>query len=231
MFLRVVLEHSANPEDGCRRLFVFASHRDAEDRFPLLLMASALSGLLGTNTLALQLILGRAEEGPSELNRYLQSSCGVSLRALQEMQRRDAEDRGETLRRISLALDSLGPLAPALLEAVRDVLMQGASLSSRAVWLTLQDGGVALHTVAFERGLQNVSSLGRPAPPSARAHHGVQGGSIRRDVFLFHAVQQVERVLNLGDLYVESGQTLQGSFSGVSKISVASKYSLELGSI
>ena len=36
---------------------------------------------------------------------------------------------------------------------------------------------------------------------------------------------------NLGDLYAESGQTLQGSFSAVSKPNFASKYSLELGSI
>ena len=32
---------------------------------------------------------------------------------------------------------------------------------------------------------------------------------------------------DLGDLYAESGQTLQGSFSSVSKPYVASKYSLE----
>ena len=32
---------------------------------------------------------------------------------------------------------------------------------------------------------------------------------------------------NLGDLYAESGQTLQGSFSAVSKPNFASKYSLE----
>ena len=31
----------------------------------------------------------------------------------------------------------------------------------------------------------------------------------------------------LGDLYAESGQTLQGSFSAVSKPNFASKYSLE----
>ena len=36
---------------------------------------------------------------------------------------------------------------------------------------------------------------------------------------------------DLGDLYAASGQTLQGSFSAVSKPIVASKYSLELGSI
>ena len=35
----------------------------------------------------------------------------------------------------------------------------------------------------------------------------------------------------LGDLYAESGQTLQGSFSAVSKPKFANKYSLELGSI
>ena len=33
--------------------------------------------------------------------------------------------------------------------------------------------------------------------------------------------------LHLGDLYAESGQTLQGSFSAVSKPNFASKYSLE----
>ena len=33
---------------------------------------------------------------------------------------------------------------------------------------------------------------------------------------------------NLGDLYAESGQTLPGSFSAVSKLKFASKYSLEL---
>ena len=33
--------------------------------------------------------------------------------------------------------------------------------------------------------------------------------------------------LDLGDLYAESGQTLQGSFSAVSKPNFASKYSLE----
>ena len=32
---------------------------------------------------------------------------------------------------------------------------------------------------------------------------------------------------HLGDLYAESGQTLQGSFSAVSKPNFASKYSLE----
>ena len=32
---------------------------------------------------------------------------------------------------------------------------------------------------------------------------------------------------HLGDLYAESGQTLRGSFSAVSKPNVASKYSLE----
>ena len=39
------------------------------------------------------------------------------------------------------------------------------------------------------------------------------------------------KLTNLGDLYAESGQTLQGAFSAVSKPNVASKYSLELGSI
>ena len=34
-------------------------------------------------------------------------------------------------------------------------------------------------------------------------------------------------LLHLGDLYAESGQTLQGSFSAVSKPNFASKYSLE----
>ena len=37
-----------------------------------------------------------------------------------------------------------------------------------------------------------------------------------------------KRVRHLGDLYAESGQTLQGSFSAVSKPNFASKYSLEL---
>ena len=32
---------------------------------------------------------------------------------------------------------------------------------------------------------------------------------------------------DLGDLYAESGQTVQGSFSAVSKTSFAAKYSLE----
>ena len=36
---------------------------------------------------------------------------------------------------------------------------------------------------------------------------------------------------NLGDLYAESGQTLQGSFSAGSKPNFATKYVLELGSI
>jgi len=35
------------------------------------------------------------------------------------------------------------------------------------------------------------------------------------------------RYLYLGDLYAESGQTLQGSFSAVSKPNVASTYSSE----
>ena len=38
-------------------------------------------------------------------------------------------------------------------------------------------------------------------------------------------------MVNLVDLYTKSGQTLQGSFSAVSKPNFASKYSLELGSI
>ena len=33
-------------------------------------------------------------------------------------------------------------------------------------------------------------------------------------------------ILNMGDLYAESGQTLQGSFSAVSKPNFASKYSV-----
>ena len=33
--------------------------------------------------------------------------------------------------------------------------------------------------------------------------------------------------VDLGDLYAESGQTLQGSFSAVSKPNFASKYALE----
>ena len=37
--------------------------------------------------------------------------------------------------------------------------------------------------------------------------------------------------LHLEDLYAESGQTSQGSFSAVSKPNFASKYSLELGSV
>ena len=36
---------------------------------------------------------------------------------------------------------------------------------------------------------------------------------------------QDERLADLGDLYTESGQTLQGSFSAVSKPDFASKYS------
>ena len=37
----------------------------------------------------------------------------------------------------------------------------------------------------------------------------------------------VRRVRHLGDLYTESGQTLKGSFSAVSKLNFASKYALE----
>ena len=44
-------------------------------------------------------------------------------------------------------------------------------------------------------------------------------------------VLQRLRTLNLGDLYTESGQTLQGWFSAVSKPNFAIKYSLELGSV
>ena len=39
--------------------------------------------------------------------------------------------------------------------------------------------------------------------------------------------QHPQLVADLGDLYAESGQTLQGSFSAVSKPNFASKYSLE----
>ena len=38
---------------------------------------------------------------------------------------------------------------------------------------------------------------------------------------------EVELRKDLGDLYAESGQTLRGSFSAVSKQNFASKYSLE----
>ena len=45
------------------------------------------------------------------------------------------------------------------------------------------------------------------------------------------AVQECAEIsryrMDLGDLYTESGQTLQGSFSAVSKPKVASKYSVE----
>ena len=47
------------------------------------------------------------------------------------------------------------------------------------------------------------------------------------------ALSRVEAIIEyLGDLdlYAESGQTLEGSFSAVSKPNFASKYSLELGS-
>ena len=37
--------------------------------------------------------------------------------------------------------------------------------------------------------------------------------------------------VHLGDLYAESGQTLQGLFSAVSKPNFASKYSLETGTL
>merc|ERR1712094_69686 len=40
-------------------------------------------------------------------------------------------------------------------------------------------------------------------------------------------VQTLQIAQNLGDLYAESGQTLQGSFSVVSKPNSGSKYSLE----
>ena len=36
-----------------------------------------------------------------------------------------------------------------------------------------------------------------------------------------------KKLLDLGDLYAENGQTLQGSFSAVSKPNFANKYSLE----
>ena len=50
-----------------------------------------------------------------------------------------------------------------------------------------------------------------------------------RDLEPLHLlVHQLELpLLHLGDLYAESGQTLQGSFSAVSKPNFASKYSLE----
>ena len=38
---------------------------------------------------------------------------------------------------------------------------------------------------------------------------------------------KVEMLADLGDLYTESGQTLQGSFSAVSKQNFASKYAFE----
>ena len=47
--------------------------------------------------------------------------------------------------------------------------------------------------------------------------HRMQESQIQRDV----------RMIHLGDLYTESGQTLQSSFSAVSKPNFASKYALE----
>ena len=47
----------------------------------------------------------------------------------------------------------------------------------------------------------------------------------RLDVEEISRYDEVEE--NLGDLYAESGQTLQGSFSAVSNPNFASKYSLE----
>ena len=40
-------------------------------------------------------------------------------------------------------------------------------------------------------------------------------------------VRDLQRQANLGDLYAESGQTSQGSFSAVSKPKFASKYAFE----
>ena len=41
----------------------------------------------------------------------------------------------------------------------------------------------------------------------------------------------IDPTVYLGDLSAESGQTLQGSFSAVSKLNFTSKYSLELDGI
>ena len=48
------------------------------------------------------------------------------------------------------------------------------------------------------------------------------------DLPVFAMVLDRSCCMHLGDLYAESGQTLQGSFSAVSKPNFASKYSLEL---
>ena len=47
----------------------------------------------------------------------------------------------------------------------------------------------------------------------------------------FRGEAHAPRGTDLRDLYAESGQTLQGSLTAVSKPNFASKYSLELGSI
>ena len=60
---------------------------------------------------------------------------------------------------------------------------------------------------------------------------GLLRGCIDADLFVYrihYATLQWLTQLYLGDLYAESGHTLEGSFSAVSKPNFASKYSLEL---
>ena len=49
-------------------------------------------------------------------------------------------------------------------------------------------------------------------------------------LFPMKSKDQKSTPVNLGDLYTESGQTLQGSFSAVSKPNFGSRYSLESSS-
>ena len=60
--------------------------------------------------------------------------------------------------------------------------------------------------------------------------HGILAfGQILRDVHqdVLAFVETIRSGMNLGDLYAESGQTLQASFSAISKPNFATKYALE----
>ena len=67
-----------------------------------------------------------------------------------------------------------------------------------------------------------IDYTGAICPEAASFNSQVQEGTTHHYRLILNIAES-----HLGDLYAESGQTLQGSFSAVSKPNFASKYSLE----
>ena len=116
----------------------------------------------------------------------------------------------------------------ATIRAARDVL-ESYQVGARIVGISYQRIRLAADRAHRERRIRRLGCVHDIRAPEPRRClvQIARTESYTRVNWRPGAHVQILIIVNLGDLYAESGQTLQSSFSAISKPNFASKYSLE----